>query len=440
VNSNGWLVVLVLLVLGGGGTWLFFRAEGTPPALELPDEVIVGRGGVELALDASDAGGLRRIRVAVVDAEGETLLHAEEVPGNLLSGGVRTTHHVSLPLDAAALGAPGEDAVVRVTALDWSLRGNETVVDLPLVVDVKAPRVDVSSGLTYVRQGGSGAVAYRVNELTTRDGVRVGELFFRGYPRPGGAMGDRVALFAVPSDTPRDVKIRVIAEDRAGNQGDARWPVVVKEHPMPDASVTLSPRFIRDVVPRFYQNGSPQPDDPAQAFDRVNRELRAENEVTVREALADSEATPSFEARLAQLANSQVTSRFGERRSYFLGGERVSEATHYGYDLASTAAAPITAAGGGRVVYADELGIYGSCVLIDHGLGLGTLYGHLSRLDVSVGDRVTQGQPLGLSGDTGLAGGDHLHFAVLVGAVYVDPIEWWDAEWVRTHVKVALAP
>jgi murein DD-endopeptidase MepM/ murein hydrolase activator NlpD len=85
-------------------------------------------------------------------------------------------------------------------------------------------------------------------------------------------------------------------------------------------------------------------------------------------------------------------------------------------------------------MYADDLGIYGNCVLVDHGMGVGTLYGHLSSFDVKAGEEVKQGQTLGRSGATGLAGGDHLHFAVLVGDTYVDPVEWWDAKWVETHI------
>jgi len=133
-----------------------------------------------------------------------------------------------------------------------------------------------------------------------------------------------------------------------------------------------------------------------------------------------------------------VTSRFAERRTYFVGGVENSKAVHFGYDLASTSLAPITAANAGRVVYAVELGIYGICVLVDHGLGLATRYGHLSQIDVEVGDAVTKGQTLGLSGATGLAGGDHLHFAVQIGGTYVDPLEWWDPTWIRTHIETHL--
>ena len=122
-----------------------------------------------------------------------------------------------------------------------------------------------------------------------------------------------------------------------------------------------------------------------------------------------------------------MTSRFAEHRSYFVDGEKISEAIHYGYDLASTAAAPITAANAGRVVYAGDLGIYGNCVLIDHGLGLATLYGHLSRIDVArgrpgragrrrSGSRARPAWPAATTSTSRSSSGDS----------YVDPLEWWD--------------
>jgi murein DD-endopeptidase MepM/ murein hydrolase activator NlpD len=135
------------------------------------------------------------------------------------------------------------------------------------------------------------------------------------------------------------------------------------------------------------------------------------------------------------MPSSKVMSRFAEQRHYFSDGREISQATHYGFDLASRAGAPIPAANAGRVVFAGDLGIYGNCVLVDHGLGIVSLYGHLSRLDVQEGDPVERGQSLGDSGATGLAGGDHLHFAILVGETYVDPLGWWDPRWVKSHVE-----
>jgi murein DD-endopeptidase MepM/ murein hydrolase activator NlpD len=99
----------------------------------------------------------------------------------------------------------------------------------------------------------------------------------------------------------------------------------------------------------------------------------------------------------------------------------------------------VPAANDGKVAYADDLGIYGQCVVIDHGLGLQSLYGHLSRIDVKAGDPVHKGQIIGTTGNTGLAGGDHLHFGMVISGEQVNPIEWWDPSWIKNNVTSKLA-
>ena len=108
---------------------------------------------------------------------------------------------------------------------------------------------------------------------------------------------------------------------------------------------------------------------------------------------------------------------------------------HQGYDLASVAMAEIPAANSGSVVHAGPLTIYGNTVIIDHGQGLLTLYGHCSSIQVAVGDTVQKGQTIARTGATGLAGGDHLHLEVIVGGVPVNPLEWLDPAWIRSHVE-----
>jgi len=439
VNSARWPALVLAALLVGGGTLLWIRAEGTAPSVEGPDALLAGTAGASVALALADTGsGLRALRVDLVHARGEIALLAEDYPGNLLSGGVRTEHAVQLALEPERLAEIAGDAVLRIAVRDWSwrgvFRGNETIRELPVSVDLQPPHIEISTGLTYAKQGGSGAVAYRVSESPARDGVQVGEHFFRGFPRPGGLDGERVALFAIPTDASEKVPVAVVAEDAAGNASRASWPLVVKRRRLPDANVTLSRNFLENVVPRFTDRKLDSTNELVAAFDEINTRVRGESEERVRALLADPAIDFISDARLEQLRSSKVTSRFGEHRTYFFEGRPVSSAIHYGYDLASFAAAPVTTAAAGRIVYAGKLGIYGSCVLVDHGLGLATLYGHLSRLDVAAGTRVEQGQRIGLSGDTGLAGGDHLHFAVLVGETYVDPLEWWDARWMQTHI------
>ena len=92
---------------------------------------------------------------------------------------------------------------------------------------------------------------------------------------------------------------------------------------------------------------------------------------------------------------------------------------------------PAEEGGGGKVLLAEWLGIYGNCVILDHGMGIGSLYAHLSVIDVKPGDSASKGQILGRSGMTGLAAGDHLHFTMLVGGRPVNPVEWWDPHWLE---------
>ena len=107
---------------------------------------------------------------------------------------------------------------------------------------------------------------------------------------------------------------------------------------------------------------------------------------------------------------------------------------HLGYDLAVTQHVGVEASNDGRIVWAAPLGIYGNCVVVDHGYGLQTIYGHMSRIDVHEGDMVKRGQVMGLSGMTGMAGGDHVHFAMQLDGVQIDPKEWWDPHWIKDHI------
>jgi murein DD-endopeptidase MepM/ murein hydrolase activator NlpD len=446
VTARGWLGFVLLILLVGLGGLVWVRAEGSAPGIHAPASLVVGGPGRDVELELTDEGaGLREIHVTLQHADGESVLVDERFAGNLATGGgpEGAARRVQLRIDPEALGLPDGDAFLRVVATDWSWRGgfggNASEVAIPLAIDRKKPKIRIDTGLTYVHRGGSGAVAYAVSEPTARDGVAVGDAFFRGFPDPDSATR-RVALYAVPTDSPPKPAVQVVAEDAAGNVATARWPVVVRERALPDANVTLPQSFLDLIVRDLADANGIGTSDLSAAFREINTDVRRMNEEQVREITAQSAPRQLWVGPFEQLVNSKVTSRFSEHRSYFIDGEKNSEAIHFGYDLASTAAVPITAANTGRVVYADDLGIYGNCVVIDHGLGLATLYGHLSRIDVGAGDEVAKGDPLGLSGATGLAGGDHLHFAILVGGTYVEPLEWWDPAWVRTHIEARLEP
>ena len=232
-----WFVLLLILLGVGGYTWV--RAEGEPPSLLAPESLLLGAEGTTLALEADDArSGLRSIDVVLSLPGGEeTLLH-EDYPGGLLRGGAAGSPlSVSVAIDAKRLGSDGSEGFLRVTARDWSLRGllsgNATLVEIPVRLDLSPPRISIETGLSYAQRGGAGVVVYSVSEQTQRDGVRVGEAFFRSYPW----QGRRAAFYAVPTDAPSPPRPVVLAVDLAGNERTASWPLHVKERVLPEASV-----------------------------------------------------------------------------------------------------------------------------------------------------------------------------------------------------------
>ncbi len=443
MTARAWLCVVLAIFASAFGAAGWLRCESERPELSGPERLFLGRGDVTTAVEAVDLdSGVRRLELRVVQGSLSKRVAQIARPGNLGLGGARgAVERLEATLNAEQLGLSEGEAMLVGRARDWSWRrwldGNPGWLEIPVTVDLTRPRIAIETGQTYVERGGAGAVVYAVREETQREGVLVGDVFFAGRPFPGDPKR-RIALFAIPRDVAPSPRISVMAADLAGNEASAGWPVALTERVFDDVRIELSKTFLEVKVRHLAESLGVEEEDALLAFRKINGEIRAQNEQKIRELTAKSSEEPLFDGPFVQMRNSAVTSRFAERRSYYVEDVKVSEAIHYGYDLASTAGAPIEAANRGRVLFAGELGIYGNCVLLDHGLGLVSLYAHLSQLDVAEGDLVGKNGFLGRSGDTGLAGGDHLHFAMLVGEAYVDPTEWWDAKWVEEKVMSRL--
>jgi murein DD-endopeptidase MepM/ murein hydrolase activator NlpD len=192
-------------------------------------------------------------------------------------------------------------------------------------------------------------------------------------------------------------------------------------------------------VPAILENTSDfeveDPDNLLESFLRINGDLRQQNAAAIAALARETAPEMLWQGAFQQLGNSAVQSSFADHRTYFHEGREIDQQVHLGFDLAATAAVPVAAANRGRVLHAGYLGIYGNCVILDHGLGVQSLYAHLSSIDVKPGDLVEKGAPLGRSGMTGLAGGDHLHFTMLVNGFAVNAVEWWDAHWLEDRVN-----
>src|SRR5580765_5170301 len=142
--------------------------------------------------------------------------------------------------------------------------------------------------------------------------------------------------------------------------------------------------------------------DMLPGFLKVNGELRRINADEIAAFAKQSSAERLWNGPFVQLGNSKVEASFADHRTYIYKGKDVDQQVHLGFDLASFAGTPIVSANRGIVVFADELGIYGNCVIIDHGMGVQSLYGHLSAIEVKAGQTVEKEQQIGRSGMTGM--------------------------------------
>lgn len=339
------------------------------------------------------------------------------------------------------------EATIRVVAerAGTPLRkGDPVVAERTLPVMLRPPTLSVRSGQHYVQQGGSGVVVYHVGEGALaeggRHGVRAGDDFFPGHPMPNGETGDHFALFGVPWDVDDPSKVRLIAGDAIGNEAEAAF--IDRWFPRPPRADTiqLSDAFLEKVVPAILSQ-TPSLEDRGSLVEnyvQINSELREKNRARLVELAQQSRDEFLWREAFLQFPGGQVMSSFADRRTYVYEGEEVDQQTHLGFDLATTQQNQVPATNRGVVILAEYFGIYGNAVIVDHGYGLMTLYAHLSSFDVQEGQEVERGQSLGRTGATGLAGGDHLHFTTLIRGVPVNPVEWWDAKWIRDRVKSKL--
>jgi murein DD-endopeptidase MepM/ murein hydrolase activator NlpD len=311
-------------------------------------------------------------------------------------------------------------------------------------VRLEPPRIAVVSTHHYVNHGGSEMVVYRVTPADVESGVRVGDIEYRGYPAAGIGVANadptlKVAFFALLHDQDLDAPITVFARDEAGNQTSAPFVDRVFPRPFRKSRIDIDDRFLERAVPHILEQ-SPEVDvgadeDRLAAFLKINRDLRRVNAEQIGRVAEGTAPSRLWDGPFVQLGNSQVEASFADYRTYFYKAEEIDRQIHLGFDLAVTAAVPIAAANSGRVLHAGWLGIYGNCVILDHGMGVASLYAHLSAAEVKPGDSVNRGQVIGRSGMTGLAGGDHLHFTMLVNGRAVNPVEWWDPHWVADRIE-----
>lgn len=438
------LLLVLALAAAGGAYFVAGRAAGPVIVIHQPD--VVGQSSVfEVTVDAPDG---RLADLAVDVRQGDRtfpLLVLASAPAESISreGGDRLRIRGPIGRSSVPELRTGPAQIIvsaaRPVLRGWRQVSSHTARDVQ--VQLEPPRISVVSTHHYVNVGGSELVVYRVKPPGVESGVRVGGTTYRGFPASSaGVPGDpelSVAFFALPYNQPSGVSIELFARDPAGNEARAQFEHRVFPKKFRRSTIPVDDAFLARVVPPILEQSpelSASGADPLAAFLKINNDLRRTNNATVAALAKLTAAAVLWRGAFEPLGGAQVESGFADDRTYTYGGKEVDRQVHLGFDLATTANAPVTAGNHGRVIYAKLLGIYGNCVVIDHGLGVQSLYGHLSSFEVREGESVRKGQVLGRSGQTGLAGGDHLHFSMLVAGQFVNATEWWDPHWIEDRV------
>jgi murein DD-endopeptidase MepM/ murein hydrolase activator NlpD len=430
------LSAAVIVALVGGAIYLAPRFERSAPQITVtPDTDVIGVAPMEILVKDQGAG-LRSVTATLSAGGAEHSLASEQYAEPAMEKKIALA-------PSKISGLKEGPAVLRITAKDGSLwgffGGNETVVEKKLTIDITPPTLELIADDRYVNFGGVGALVYKPSADTVTSGVKIGNYFFPGTK---GVIKDQpehfFVLFAHAYNVPPGSKAVVVATDKAGNSREMAIVYELKDVKYRKSTIALTDSFLQSKVAPLVKGGDAQ-GSPKEVFVAVNKKLRKENEDKITAITGKSSPQILWNGAFSQLSNSKVEANFADQRTYTYNNEAIDTAYHLGFDLSVTKRYPVEAANSGRVVFAGDLGIYGNTVILDHGIGLFTLYSHLSSIDVKDGESIKQKQILGRTGETGLAGGDHLHYGVYLHGVAVLPVEWWDAKWIDDNIAPKLA-
>lgn len=425
------LGIFVVVALGVGGYTFFKDLEG--PVIDVsPNTGRVSPASV-LKVSMKDPSGIRSVTVGVRKNNVLNVIFNKHFDQYLPE---RT---VEVPLKDANLREGAFDLEVRAT--DGSLagfgQGNTRTVQLPMRLDTQPPRISVKTLPPNVRRGGAAVVRYTVDEDVTNSGVLVAGYFVPGYLQKDGSY---ICFFPFPyTMTAKDYKnsVEITATDLAGNVTKNRLTVMAFERTFKSDSLELSDDFLLNVENKL-RHLAPNAANPLECYLYINNQVRAANVEDLRNISKDTASAMLWSGVFQRMPRSAPRAGYADHRFYNYQGKLVGESYHLGFDLASVRNDDVPAANSGRVIFSGDLGIYGNIVVIDHGLGLMSLYSHLNDSMVNAGDVVQKGQTIGHTGTTGLAFGDHLHFGIMVGGVEVTPLEWLDPKWIRDNITSRL--
>ena len=439
-SAKSMIVSLFFLLLIGATAIAFFKYyEREKPQMNFHGDITTFGLNKEVKFTVTDSrSGISLIEILLTQGNKSAKIYEKEFSrlGFFEHNGPKRLEE-TITLKSGALGFTDGAADLKVTVRDFSfwnwMAGNETVIIYPITMDTRPPKISILHSTRYVSPGGSGMVVYKINDEVEKHGLTVNGHFNPGFPVTEEA--DRyIAYFGLNYDTEKIEKAVVSATDLAGNTGNAVFGMILKRQSFKKDQINVSDNFLNLKIPEFAQEYPQLTGSLVEQYVYVNSNVREENYQAIVRACSNPSPTRLWHGKFGRMAGSRMAG-FAEHRTYYYNSTEIDQQVHLGIDLASTKRAEIKAANRGNVVLAQYLGIYGNTIILDHGQGIFSLYSHLSQIGVADGELIEKGSVIGLSGASGMAGGDHLHFSILVNGLFTTPLEWWDKQWLQLNIE-----
>lgn len=433
-------MILILVSVFGGAGFIFLspQFEQKPPQIELNTNGFWNLKD-KLEINLSDTSGIKYYKVTFIDENKNITLDEQILDGSKKS--------INLSLNPPKLDMfyKGENVKIKIAVVDnskWNfLNGNSISQIIKIKIDNKRPVANVVNNSRYIKRGGSAVVVVKVKDDNLQDAYITFNDIQRFKLTPFYKKDYYVALIAWDINIPYDAfqKVNLIAIDKANNKTSVKVPLYIQDLKIKKDNIKLSKRFIQNVSTNVLEQMNEDiPENLVDRFLKQNKIIRTKNIETIKKVVMENftnEKVDSFKIdRFKRLRGSRTFAGYGEKRSYFYEGQKIDEAWHLGMDWASIKQAAVKISNPGKVIFNDYLGIYGNSIIIDHGMGLATIYSHTTNQYVNIAQKVSKNKKIATTGATGAALGDHLHFGVLIQGIEVNPIEWMDQKWIKTRI------
>ncbi|MPV79927.1 peptidoglycan DD-metalloendopeptidase family protein [Campylobacter hepaticus] len=410
--------------------------EKNPPQILMSDVIYTNLKKPISVHIKDDESAIKNVQIILHKDDNNTMVIADEKISNLKD----LTLQIALP----KLGYKEniKSLILEIVAKDSSLwnffDGNEARKQIALIIDNTPPKIDIISNSYQIEQGGGAAVVFKVDD-DNLDKVYIqtnkGKIF---KATPYIKDGYYAALIAWDA---RDDEFRafVVASDKAGNISKERIKYYLLNRKYRISNINLTDKFLDGKIENLANQYAPENSNfnRYEKFKFVNETLRDSNEALIHEVTSKvpEEKLEHFDLNLfLPLKNGMKVADFADHRYYSYNGQFISDSYHMGLDLASVAQAPIISNNEGKVVFAQENGIYGLNLILYHGFGVYSLYGHCSSKNINLDEEVARQSIIAKTGTSGLALGDHLHFGILIQGVETRPEQWQDKKWIEDNI------